>query len=52
VTKVDFSEENPNVLVSEIAARSGLVKLDYEFFSAWKLDKKHITDFFLITTDH
>jgi hypothetical protein len=33
VTKVDFFEEYPNVLISEITARSGLVKLDNEFFS-------------------
>jgi hypothetical protein len=33
VTKVDFSEEYPNVLISEIAARSGLVTTDNECFS-------------------
>ena len=51
VTEVDFSEDYPNVLISEIAARSGLVRQDNEFFSVWKLDKKHIIDSFLLTTN-
>ena len=52
VTKVDFSEEYSNILISELAAGSGLVKLDNKCFSVWNLDKKHIIDFFLLTTNH
>jgi hypothetical protein len=31
VTKVDFSEEYPTILISGIAAKIGLVKLDNEW---------------------